>query len=254
MEYLYLLPLLLLVISNIIILRVRIKASLEYLRNEEDDNLTISFYAMKGLFRYKYEVPVADFGKGGIKFKLVKEQGGKAQQIGTRKEKMKSSGLFEKYETVRSYIQANNEFLCDLRDYLRPRLLMYQFRLFVEEGTGNASQTGIICGLLWSVVGVVTSLLSNNFKTFEKRVAIKPDFCREVFNVDFKCIFRMRIVHIIVLVTKIYLNGNKERKMTERENIAEKRNRRKGGDGEDGGAASYRRTYENSYGKHQGNG
>ncbi len=254
MEYLYLLPLLLLITSNIVLLRLRIKASVEYLRNENDDNLSISFYTMKGIFRYKYEVPMVDIGISGLKFRLVKEQGGNGEPIGVRREKMKPTGIFEKYAMIRKYCQENNDFICDLRNYLGKRLIMYQFSLKVEEGTGNASHTGIICGLLWSVSGIITSFLSNNFKNYEKFVSIKPNFNKSVFNVDLKCIFRMRIAHIIVLLAKIYLNGYKEEHLRKNEKKKENRSSfEKGGGGSIGGASN-RRINDNSHGEHQGDG
>jgi hypothetical protein len=216
MKIMYLLPLVMLLSLNAFVLLLRINAVVEYVRNEEDDNFVISLFTLKGVFRYKYEMSLMGFGMEGLKFRLVKDQGKGRGKIGTRKEKMSISGVIEKFDKLRQYSVANKALLSSIKNYIKNRLVFKRFNLKIEEGAKEADQTGIICGLLWSAAGILLSLLSNNLKcsrTLIKQVEIKPNFSRQLFNVDLKCIFHMRVVHIIVLLMKIYGNSYKEKRL-----------------------------------------
>lgn len=207
-----------LVMASIIavLIFLEIKSVIEYIRNDNDDYIVISFYTMKGIFKYKYEIPLVDLGLTGIKFKLVREVGKKERVVSTRKEKLKVTEIFDKYTTVRDYYKSNQKLICDLRDYIKTRIVLSQFNLEITEGTENASHTGIICGFLWAASGLLSTALTNTFKTFKKCVTIKPNYNKKEFTVDIFCIFHVKLVHIIVMVTKIYLNGLKEKKKVDK--------------------------------------
>lgn len=201
----------------VVLFLVKIRTVIEYVRNDDDDNFVLSFYTMKGVFKYKYEIPLVDLGKKGVKFKLVKELGRKDRVLEKSKERLKIGEVYEKYVFIREYYEANKVLICDIRDYLKTRLILAEFNLYMKEGTGNASHTGIICGLLWSLTGIFTSLLSDMFTAFEKKVTIVPDFNRKVFIVDFYCIFHIKLVHIIVVAMKIYFNVMNKKQEMEKE-------------------------------------
>jgi len=194
-----------------------VKAAVEYVRNESDDNLVISFYSMKGVFKYKYEIPLVDVGQRGVRFKLVKELGKKEKKVGESREKLKLTEFFDKYINISRYYENNNELICDIRNYLQNRLVLAEFNLHIREGTGNACHTGLISGILWSLAGTVTSFLSNNFRTLKKCVSIIPCFDTRVFTVDFLCIFRVKLVHIIVVLIKILKNRYKMKQKAKQE-------------------------------------
>lgn len=197
---------------------IRIKAAFEYVRNNEDDNIVLSFYTLNGIFRYKYEIPLIDMGSKSVKFKLVKEAGmKKAPMEDKRKERLKLIEIIDKLATVKKAYDENRQLVCDIRDYIRGRLLLVEFNLNIEEGTGNAYHTAIINGILWSLAGIFTSYLSNNIKVIKKCVSILPCFKSAIFTVDFLCIFHVRLVHIIVVLMKIYRKKHRIRIKAEKE-------------------------------------
>ena len=234
-----------LVLSGIsaVLFFIEIKCVIEYIRNDDNDHIVISFYTMKGIFKYKYEIPLVDLGQTGVKFKLVREVGKKERTISTRKEKLKVTEIYDKYTTIRDYFKENEKLICDLRDYIKTRIVLSQFNLEITEGTENASHTGIICGFLWAASGLLSTALTNTFKTFKKYVTIKPNYNKKEFTVDIFCIFHVKLVHIIVMVIKIFFNDVREKKKLKRET----------GGGLNGGASD-RRTNDDSNGKYQGNG
>lgn len=205
----YLLIFIILTIFAEALFLVNIRIAFEYVRSESDDNITIAFYTMNGVFRYKYEIPLVDVGHDNVRFRLVKEMGKKERKVGESRKKLKLNEIYDKYLNVKVYYYDNSLLIKSILDYLHRRLILARFDLDISEGTGNACQTALISGLLWSLAGIVTSILSNNFKTFRKCVRIRPCFNNSIFSVDFLCIFHIKLVHIIVVLSKIMKNRYK---------------------------------------------
>jgi len=91
-------------------------------------------------------------------------------------------------------------------------VLLRRFKLSIRAGTGDASQTALLYGLLWSFTSLIPGWLFNNFSVKEKEIRIEADFGEKVWKVDFDCIFSLKIVNIISIVReiiKIYLKNRK---------------------------------------------
>ncbi len=238
----YLVILFILAVLAAVLFFVEIKCVIKYIRNDIDDNISISLYVMNGIIKYKYEIPLVDVGSRGVRFKLVRE-GKKIGTTGEKPKRLKISDIQDKYLIVRKYYLANKELICDLRDYIKTRIKLVEFDLNISEGTENACHTGIICGVLWYAAGLITTFLTNTFNTFRKYVSIRPNYKKREFFVDLFCIFHVKLVHIIVMATKIHFIGinGKQKFMKET------------GGGSNGGTSD-RRADDDSNGKYQGNG
>jgi len=191
---------------------VKIKIALEYVRDDKDDNLVLSFYTMKGIFKYKYEMSLMNAGANGIKFKLVKEQGRKEKNASEKKERLKPTEFVDKIVAFKKFCSENNDLICYIRNFFYERVMLVDFNLKIKEGTGNAFYTGILSGVLWSLSGILTSYLSNSYKHMKKCVSINPCFDSEIFTVDFVCIFHARFVHIIMVLVRIMVRRHKLQK------------------------------------------
>ncbi|OPX43649.1 hypothetical protein CLHUN_23680 [Ruminiclostridium hungatei] len=91
-------------------------------------------------------------------------------------------------------------------------VFLRRFKLNIRAGTGDASQTALLYGLLWSFTSFIPGWLFNNFSVKEKEIRIEADFDEKVWKVDFDCIFSLKIVNIISIVReiiKIYLKNRK---------------------------------------------
>lgn len=221
---------------------LKIKCVIEYLRNDVDDNFAVSFYTLNGEFKYKYEVPFMNLGRSGLKFKLVREQGIKDKSDDEKLGRLKPTEIYEKYMEFSNFYKYNHEMVCDIRNYVKNRLVLYEFNLKVSEGLDNAAHTAIVCGFLWSVAGLLSTFLINYFKTFKKCISITPNYSKKEFSVDLFCIFHLKLVNIIVIVLKIR-RGIKNRKKLNEET----------GDGTNDGTSN-RRPNDDGNGKYQGNG
>jgi hypothetical protein len=183
---------------------VDIKATLDYIRNEQDEWIVIYFYTRDGFLHYKYEIPLVSTENDRVKFKLVKGQGREIHTGTTKKDRLMPMDIYRKYVSIRTYLTDHKSMFEDIRRYLNSRDIHVELDIKLKQGTGDAALTGLTCGLLWAAAGIVITYLSRYLKAFKKRIAITPCFDKTIFEVDATCIFHVKLVHIIVVLIKIY--------------------------------------------------
>jgi hypothetical protein len=183
---------------------IDIKAALDYIRNERDEWVVISFYTRDGFFRYRYEIPLLKNDGDKVKFKLVKGQSREMRAGTDKKGKVTPIDIYKKYISVRSYVKDHGSVFKDIRRYLNKQDVHVELNIKIRQGTGDAAQTGLLCGLLWAAAGILTTQLSRYFKAFKKEIKIIPFVNKSIFEVDAYCIFHIKLVHIIVVLFKLY--------------------------------------------------
>lgn len=201
---LYLVIFFILLIFYIVLYWVNIKATVDYIRNEQDEWVVIYFYTRHGFLHYRYEIPLAKTENDRIKFKLVKGQSREMRTGTAKKGKLMPLDLYRKYVSVRTYLTDHKSLFEDVRQYLNKKDIHVELSIKLRQGTGDAALTGLACGLLWTAAGIVITHLSRYLKAFKKRITITPCFNKSIFEVDAYCIFHVKLVHIIVVLIKIY--------------------------------------------------
>ncbi len=189
----------------IILFVIKINAAVEYERNEKEEWIRIAFYTKKNLLRYEYKVPLLKKEGDKIKFKLVKGQSREMQGGTAESERLMPIDIIKKYISFRVYLKDHGDLIEEIRNYLNKKDIHVELNIELTQGTGDAAQTGLICGLLWSVAGILVTWLSRYLKAFKKGIKISPCFDKSIFKVEASCIFHVRLVHIIVVLKKIYL-------------------------------------------------
>ena len=191
---------------------VRIKAAIEYIRNEQDEWVVFSFNTGMGIIRYEFKVQLVKKADGKVKFKLVKGQAREMHGGAEKSEKLGPEDIIEKFISVRQYLKDHGSLLEDIRKYINRNKIHVEIDIKLKQGTGDAAQAGLICGALWSAAGILVTYISRYLKIMSKRIDIRPCFNEKIFEVDALCIFHVRLVHIIVVLKKIYWMKFKIRK------------------------------------------
>jgi hypothetical protein len=210
------------------IFNIRSSLLLEYVRKDGNDNLVLSIFGLKGLFKYKFEIPILEMSPEGIKVKKLKKKGKREKEKEEEDEtvsiKELIAGLIKKYKTYKL-----------IMNYFLDRLRVEKFELDIVAGMGDAFYTGVLTGYIWAAAGILDSLLTNRFNSFKKRINIQPNFLKKDFTIDLYCIFSIKVVHIIVVGFIFGLNNLKKKLRT---------------GGGKSGSASNRRINENCNGKY----
>lgn len=71
-------------------------------------------------------------------------------------------------------------------------------------GINDAMYTAIISGFLWSVKGTLISKASSKTRLQKVLINVQPDFSRASIKSRLVCIFKLRIVHIIIIAIYAY--------------------------------------------------
>lgn len=200
---LYLAIFFVLIIILALVLLLKINIVIEYTRNDEDDHIVLSIFSIGGLLKLKYEIPMADVEKTGIRFIKYKEKGRHEKKVDKSKGTFDFSEMLERIKYFNEIYTQNRTVICSIKKYIQGRITISELKLDILVGTGEAHYTGLLSGLMWSVYGVVLSLISNIIKVLKNDVHIKSDFVNKVFNVDLFCIFTFKLVHIIVIGSKV---------------------------------------------------
>lgn len=98
-----------------------------------------------------------------------------------------------------------------LEDFKR-RIVLKELKFYLKEGTGNAFNTAILYGLVWNLFGILQAVILNNFIVKNKVIKIETDFSKKVWNLNFNCIFSIKIVNIILMCKELLLYYLKNRK------------------------------------------
>lgn len=195
----YILFALLFIILIMVIVLTKLNIAVEYNKSGKNDHLIVSIFAYGGLIKYKYEIPGAGLKKKGIFFRSIKEKGKKEKDSKKSKEYIKYTGIIEKIEKVRNTYDEYEELARKVLKYLKCRVSMNKLDFHVLIGTGNASQTAILTGLVWTVTGIMFTAIYNFVNIKEKHIDIKSDFVGKKFKIDLYCIFKVKVAHIIVV-------------------------------------------------------
>ena len=98
-----------------------------------------------------------------------------------------------------------------LEDFKR-RIILKELRFYLREGTGNAFNTAILYGLIWNLFGILQAVILNQFVVKNKDIKIETDFSKKVWNLNFNCIFSIKIVNIILMCKELLMIYLKNRK------------------------------------------
>lgn len=201
---LYLFLFLLILLLYVIIFLINIKVALEYVRNEQDEWFRLSFYVRAGNIRYEYEIPLGRPRKDKNGFRLVKERGRPAGAGRDGRDELSPMDIYRKFISVRTYLKDHAKLIKDIRTYLNRKNIHAELKIKIRQGTGDAAQTGLICGLLWSAAGIFITYISRFLRLSGNDIHVIPCFDKAVFEVEARCIFHVKLVHIIVVLKKIY--------------------------------------------------
>lgn len=192
--------LLAMVILIVISFVFKVQVDFRYRRMQEKDHIDIDFRAFKGLWRANYQIPTLqlEWEKGPqVEFEQVSEV-----KSGVRKTKTKARMRYIRFGWL-SRLWLNIPLLID--HLTRIKRMFYRgihctlINWRAEIGYKDACQTALAAGSFWTMFGFALSHLHKHV-TMEVRspaLAVVPQFKKEGFVCDLRCIFHLRIGHII---------------------------------------------------------
>ncbi len=85
-------------------------------------------------------------------------------------------------------------------NYILSKTTVRQLSCQTKFGTGDAALTGVLTGLVWALLTNFLSWFTHQVKqtTSSPQVSVDPVFADSTFAIEFRCIFEVRLGHIII--------------------------------------------------------
>ncbi|QRG66089.1 DUF2953 domain-containing protein [Brevibacillus choshinensis] len=190
-----------------------VQISLFYGRIGENDHVVIEVAAWFRLIRRKYEIPMVFLKQSEAGPELVAKVE-TVQQKSKTKEKIQDLTRKQAHKWYHNY----REYLDKIHDF-QPMFkeLFKHFRCTKLEwhtvmGTGQASETGALTGVVWGVKSILIGVISHAVSLRAiPRMSVQPIWNQAMIRTNFDCVLHFMLGHVIVVTVKMYLRLRKRR-------------------------------------------
>lgn len=199
--------------------RVNIYISLTYRRQDSDDHIIVDVFLLRKLIHYTITIPVIKtIDRTGIVWPVSEiETANGDVHTHAERERRFIQNLWYIYlhypRKFRRMLRQLRLFMRLYKTFARKVLAsLYCERLYWKTtfGSEDAAVTGVTVGALWAVKGLAYHAVRQRVK-FSKRpeFAVVPVFGRQRFEVEFQCIFRLRVGNVITATYSLFKSKRK---------------------------------------------
>lgn len=188
------------VIFLLLSLAIKAEVDFRYRRVEEEDHLDIHLRAFHGLWHFQFQIPTLqlEWEKGPqLEVGQVMESKGGSRKATTkaRFRYIRRGWLYRFWPSVPRLIRGLNR----VKNQFYRGIHCTSIDWRIEIGYEDAAHTAIAAGTFWAMLGFALSRLYRQVtvEVSTPMLAVVPQFKKEGFLCDIRCIFHLRIGHII---------------------------------------------------------
>lgn len=200
----------------------KIYIDVTYKREGTNDYISVKVYTIKKIVIYQMQVPIIEITENnGVSWlestvKTVKSEDETYQNREKRFIK-KAAQLYSLHPTKLKHaikeFQYYTKLYCRVIDKVLQTATCEKLCWKTIYGFEDAANTGIMTGLLWTCKAFIINRLKKHVLFVAKpTIAITPIFGQNQFDVDFQCIFSIKLGNVIKTIKSIYNINSKEEK------------------------------------------
>ncbi len=208
-----------------IILRFKVFIILDYRRKRNDDHISISVCLIrKTMVLYRMDIPIVEFtkreGLAWLESKIETigddvqpDYKNESNTHFKREERFIETAIKYPHEARRTirfmqyYLKLYRKLTNKITSSLKCETLYWKTTF----GFSDAAITGILAGFFWMIKGVILNRLKNRtILTSQPVINVIPVFEHVTFEIDFRCIFSVRIGNVISAAISILNFKSKE--------------------------------------------
>jgi hypothetical protein len=192
----------------ILIIFTKLTIFVNYFHHNDNDNLTIEFRIWFGLIKYKKNLPLIkiDDNSPSLVAKSNSQTGNSSNEEKKSEHNVHQIGkddLMKTLKNTKEFIQRVFQLNIIVRKFFE-KVSVKQFEWHTMIGVGDAAQTGIIAGAIWTLKGSIVGLLSHYLKLKQMpNLSVTPQFQLALIQTRLSCIFQFRIGHAILAGLKL---------------------------------------------------
>ncbi|TCS93451.1 DUF2953 domain-containing protein [Hazenella coriacea] len=182
-----------------------VRIEMVYKREQGNDRGEVMFKALGGLLRFRVNIPKVDWEGTEQGIHVESRSGTKAinKQEELQIDQRKVRKAKKMYEMVLQRID-------DLKEIMRQflsKVTCEQLIWGTTVGTGDASEAGILTGVIWGVKTTLVGFFSGYIRWKEPpQLIVDPVFTYPIIRTHFHGIFRFRLGHAILGITRMILH------------------------------------------------
>ncbi|WIV10969.1 DUF2953 domain-containing protein [Proteiniborus sp. MB09-C3] len=197
----------------VILIYIPVFIKIEIKRKNHDDIINVKATLLKGLIKFNYEISYIDLVTKDksplLKIRRKLEEKNTEKELLRKESVLKYEDIIEIYNNIKKYSNTFNKII----HYILKKIHINSLSLSTTIGLGDAALTGIAYGVLWTIIGTLLNILLN-YKEIkdikDMNISIYPNFNESILEVDFFCIIKLKIVHIIIAGfkgIKVFIKG-----------------------------------------------
>lgn len=199
----------------ILVLLTKVTIFINYYHRKDDDDLSIELRAWFGLVRYKKHFPLIKVDDQSASI-IVKEKSKKTAAEETEN-KISVEDVLNNLKNYQEILEHVVQFNRIVRRFLNT-IAVKRFDWQSIIGVGDAARTGTAAGVLWTIKGSITGLISHylRMKTMPQ-IMVYPHFQQMITQTNLSCMIQFRIGYAIgagLLIVKFWKGGKSHLKST----------------------------------------
>lgn len=178
-----------------------LKIHIQYYHEKDNDQLTIKFLGLYGLFRYKINVPVIKIDKDSpsIVTKKKVEQGKGGNNHNVDKEKFTPEDLIKTITDMKNLVHHVVDLYSTIVRKFLKKITVTKLQWDSTIGVGNAAYTGMAAGALWAAKGGLIGLITHFMNVPEiPKITVNPHFQKVITQTSFTCMIQFRVGNAIL--------------------------------------------------------
>jgi len=210
-----------LIIISFAVYNARLRLNITYKKLNDNDVIIAHLSTFYGIIRYKIEMPLSDF------ISKINNNIEKFKHRSIKRSETKPKNFFDFFDIIENFTSTYKLYKKST-DYLIKKIYIKDFSINIEYGFNDAYIAAICYGFFYILITNFLIYIQSFMNLHVKDIMIKPEFNKEVLNMEFNCIIGIKIGHIISAL-KMFIKSSK---------------------GSEVDGTAYRRSYENNYGKY----
>lgn len=191
-----------------ILLYSNVKVEITFKRYNKDDILIINIAVFYGIFTYKKQIPFMDLIKINNEIQGIEsESQSKINKslINDKQSIIKISEIRKYLEKFKKIYNKFKKYIIPFKNYVQEKILFKRIYWNSEIGVGNADETAIVTGIIWSIKSTFISFMSNSYNLLDTVIDVTPNYNVNTIKTHINCIFTIKLGHIINAGIKILL-------------------------------------------------
>ena len=179
---------------------MKLKIKIDILHAGDNDHIKIKAMALFGLISYTYDVPLIKINKENPSLIVKTEQkmGNENKTLNSEdKKKITPNDMLKNIRKSKEFMEHVIHLHKIVKKFIR-HISIDKLEWNSSLGLGDAAQTGVAIGVLWSLKSGIVGLLSHYMKLKSKpELTVNPHFQEILTHTSLKCIISFRIGHAI---------------------------------------------------------